>query len=144
MLQCVYVRSHVVVSDSATPWTAARQAPLSLGFPRPEYWSGLPRPSPGDLPYPGIKPTSPSVPELKANSLPLSHQEAHLTTKPWKGCIPDSLINLIFIKIRIKWYKQTYVQSRNKATNIQNKLMLTEGEKGRGINWEIGTKIYKK
>ena len=39
-----------------TPWTVARQAPLSMGFSRQEYWSGLPFPSPGDLPNPGIKP----------------------------------------------------------------------------------------
>ena len=44
----------------ATPWTVARQAPLSMGFPRQEYWSGLPFPSPGDLPNPGIKPRSPA------------------------------------------------------------------------------------
>ena len=42
----------------ATPWTVDRQAPLSLGFSRQEYWSGLPFPPPGDLPDPGIKPTS--------------------------------------------------------------------------------------
>ena len=42
----------------ATPWTIARQAPLSLGFSRQEYWSELPFPSPGDLPDPGIKPGS--------------------------------------------------------------------------------------
>ena len=41
-----------------TPWTAARQAPLSMGFPRHEYWSGLQIPSPGDLPDPGIEPAS--------------------------------------------------------------------------------------
>ena len=40
----------------ATPWTVAHQAPLSVKFSRQEYWSGLPFPSPGDLPYPGIKP----------------------------------------------------------------------------------------
>ena len=38
-----------------TPWTVACQAPLSMRFPRQEYWSGLPFPSPGDLPNPGIK-----------------------------------------------------------------------------------------
>ena len=38
----------------ATPWTVACQAPLSMGFPRQEYWSGLPFPSPGDLPEPGL------------------------------------------------------------------------------------------
>ena len=41
----------------ANPWTAACQAPLSVGFPKQKYWSGLPFPSPGDLPNPGIKPT---------------------------------------------------------------------------------------
>ena len=39
-------------------WTVAHQAPLSMEFPRQEYWSGLPFPSPGDLPDPGIEPTS--------------------------------------------------------------------------------------
>ena len=43
------------------PWTVAHQAPLSMGFSRQEYWSGLPFPSPGDLPDPGIKPTSPTL-----------------------------------------------------------------------------------
>ena len=42
----------------ATPWTAAHQAPLSTGFSRQEYWSGLPCPPPADLPDPGIKPPS--------------------------------------------------------------------------------------
>ena len=45
----------------ATSWTAARQAPLSLGFPRQEYWSGLPFPSPGDLPHSGTDPRSPAL-----------------------------------------------------------------------------------
>ena len=48
-----------VVSDSAFPWTAARQAPLSVGFSRQEYWSGWTFPSPGDLPDPGIELGSP-------------------------------------------------------------------------------------
>jgi len=55
------------VSDSAAAWTVARQAPLSLEFSRQEYWSGLPFPSPGDLPYTGVKPGSPA---LQAYSLP--------------------------------------------------------------------------
>ena len=45
----------------ATPWTIAQQAPLSMGFPRQDYWSGLPCPSPGDLPDPGIEPASPAL-----------------------------------------------------------------------------------
>ena len=44
-----------------TPWTVAQQAPLSVEFSRQEYWSGLPCPSPGDLPNPGIKPRSPAL-----------------------------------------------------------------------------------
>ena len=54
--------SHSVVSSSfAIPWTVAHQAPLCLGFSRYEYWNGLPFPSPGDLPDPGIEPTFPAL-----------------------------------------------------------------------------------
>ena len=67
----MYIHHHVQkVSKScstlATWWTVARQAPLSMGFSRQEYWSGLPFPSSGDLPDPGIKPRSPA---LQADSL---------------------------------------------------------------------------
>jgi len=55
-----------VVSHFATPWTVARQAPLTMGFSRQEHWSGWPFPSPGDLPSPAIKPRSPT---LQADSL---------------------------------------------------------------------------
>ena len=61
---CVRARAQSVVSDSATPWTVAHQAPLSMGFSRQEYWSGLPFPSPGDLPDPGIEPASLVSPAL--------------------------------------------------------------------------------
>ena len=44
-----------------TPWTVAYQAPLSMGFSRQEYWSGLPFPPPEDIPNPGIKPVSPAL-----------------------------------------------------------------------------------
>ena len=54
--------SHSVVSDSfVTPWTVARQAPLSTEFSRQEYWNGLPFPSPRDLLDPGTKPGSPEL-----------------------------------------------------------------------------------
>ena len=58
------------MSDSATPWTVACHTPLSMGFSRQEYWSGLPCPPRGDLPDPGIEPSSPA---LQADSLPLNH-----------------------------------------------------------------------
>ena len=54
--------SHSVMSNSfVTPWTVARQVPLSMGFPRPEYWSGLPFPSPGNLLDLRIESTSPAL-----------------------------------------------------------------------------------
>ena len=59
------------MSDSfATPWTVTRWAPVSVGFPRQEYWNGLPFPSPGVRPNPGIEPASPA---LQVDSLALSH-----------------------------------------------------------------------
>ena len=60
----------------ATPWTVAWQAPLSMGFSRQDYWSGLPFPSPGDLPYPGIEPRSPA---LQADALPSEPPEKHMS-----------------------------------------------------------------
>ena len=84
---CLHVRKHIFVNRHCvsvlscvrlfvTLWAVARQAPLSMGFPRLEYWSGLPFPSPGDLSDPGIKPASPVSPALQADSLLLRHGEA--------------------------------------------------------------------
>ena len=61
--------THSSILAWRTPWTVAYQAPPSMGFSRPEYWSGLPFPSPGDLPDPGIKPRSPAL-RLLADALP--------------------------------------------------------------------------
>ena len=62
---CVQVLNRVQLSE--TPWPVAHQAALSMGFPRQEYWNGLPFPSPGYLSNPGIKPVSP---RWQADSLP--------------------------------------------------------------------------
>ena len=60
-----------VVSDSSeTPWTVVHQPPLSMGFLRQEYWSGLPFPPPGDLPDPGL---NSCFLHWQVDSLPLSH-----------------------------------------------------------------------
>ena len=67
---CMHAQSLSRVQLFVTPWTVAHQAPLSMGFFRQEYWTGLSFPSPGDLPNPGIEPASPA---LQADSLPLSH-----------------------------------------------------------------------
>ena len=73
----------VLVIEFAMPRTIACQVPLSMEFSKQEYWRGLPFPSPGDLPNPGIKPRSPA---LQADSLP-----AELPEKPCishRCCLP--------------------------------------------------------
>ena len=62
LVQCVQHFTHAW--HFVTPWTAAPQAPLSMGVPRQGYWSGLPFPPPGDLPDAGVKPRSPASPAL--------------------------------------------------------------------------------
>ena len=71
------VFTHLVVSHSATPWTGAHQAPLSMGFSRQEYWSGLPFPSPGDLPDPG---SNPGLPHCRQTLYNLRHQRSPVYT----------------------------------------------------------------
>ena len=78
----------------ATLWTIASQAPLSMGFSRQEYRSGLPCPLPGDLPDPGIQPGSPT---LQADSLPLSHQRSSFTGV---GC--HALLQSAILQYKIK------------------------------------------
>ena len=81
------------MSDSVTPWTVAHQAPLSVEFSRQEYWSGLPSPSPGDLPDLGVKPRSPA---LWANSLQSKPPGKPFTTQittpnsVWLWRLPDT------------------------------------------------------
>ena len=65
--ECCAVHSCSIISDTATPWTVACQAPLSMGFSMQEYWSRLPCPPPWNLPNPGIEPRSPA---LQVDSLP--------------------------------------------------------------------------
>ena len=75
ILPCAAVLNHFShVQLFATPWAIVRQAPLSTGFYRQEYWSGLPRPPPGDLPDAGIELVSSP---LQADCLLLSHRGSH-------------------------------------------------------------------
>ena len=81
-----------VMSDSfANTWTVAHQAPLSMGFSRQEYWSGLPFPSPGGLTDTGIKPGSPA---LQADSLP-----SESPGKPINHCSSAKILNNCRLKI---------------------------------------------
>ena len=75
-----YVFSHLQLFG--TSWTVACEAPPTMGFPRQEYWSGLPFPPPGVLPDLGIEPRCPTYPALQADSLPPRYQGSlHLSTK---------------------------------------------------------------
>ena len=77
-LYCLLFSCSIGSDSFATSWTVACQVPLGLfhGISQAEYWSGLPFPSPGDLPDPGIEPASPfsKSPALQVGSVPLSHQ----------------------------------------------------------------------
>ena len=81
----------------ATPWTVAYVAPLSLGFPRQEYWSGLPFPSPGDLPKPGIEPGSSALQILV---------HRHMTNKWTKKCQIKWILTLFWgwSTAMIEWF----------------------------------------
>ena len=72
-----------------TPWTVTYQVPPSMEFSRQEYWSGLPFPSPGDLPDPGIEPGSPA---LQADALP--------SEPPGKSTISNSLLIIKYHRMK--------------------------------------------
>ena len=83
------------------PWTVALQAPLSMEFSRQEYWSGLPCPSPGDLPDPGMDPGSPA---LQADSLPSEPWvEGHrIRMTAGLSCVSDIQPRFLVIKVRAR------------------------------------------
>ena len=86
-----------VVSNSATPWTAARWSSLSVGFPRQEYGSGLPFPSPGDLPEPGIERVSPTFAGTLFTTEPPEKPLLLRELASFFGCGPfsESLLHLL-------------------------------------------------
>ena len=82
-----------------TLWTVVCQAPLSMGFSRREYWSGLPCPPPGDLPHPGIEPSSPA---LQADSLPEPPAKPKMAIPPdWStDCYADQNLSWLLCRNR--------------------------------------------
>ena len=87
----------------ATPWTVVHQAPLSMGFPRKEYWSGLPFPPPGHLPDPGIKPTSPVSPAV-AGGIFTTEQPGNVTAESapnWSYPVSNKILNSSRTKLQI-------------------------------------------
>ena len=113
---CVYVcvcaaQSLSCVQLFATLWTTAHQAPLSMGFPRQEYWSGLPFPSSGDLSNPGIKPTSLVSPALVARFFTIVASKTVL-----------KIMNFLFRKNSIKKNNKNQLQSRDNSVYILSHL----------------------
>ena len=96
---CTKVKSLSRVQPFGTPWAVDCQAPPSMGFSRPEYWSGLPFPSPGDLPDQGIGPGSPT---LQADSLP---------SEPPNVCMSISQFTKSKIRVQSK-------QAKGKCLNL--------------------------
>ena len=94
---CVCVCVCSITSDFAIPWTKASQAPLSMEFSRQEYWCGL---SPGNLPDPGIEPTSPMSPVLAGRSFNTSASWEVTCYKSWlKFCNVNSVSEVQVPKI---------------------------------------------
>ena len=83
-----------------TPWTVAHQAPQSMGFSRQEYWSGLPFPSSGDLPNPGMEPGSPALQTDALPSEPPGNPEVNKGT-PNRGLICQITLLIPFLQVCI-------------------------------------------
>ena len=93
----------------ATLWTVAHQTPLSMGYPRQEYWSELPFPFPGDLPNPEVEPVSPAAPALQADSLlpsPLGSPKALMLSSKRTGY---PLLSISLKGRRLGWYETLLV-----------------------------------
>ena len=123
----------------ATPWTVAYQVSLSMEFSRQEYWSGLPFPSPGDLPDPGIEPRSPA---LQTDTL-----TSELPGKPfymhYKWCLPSSRMLSTFnilSQSNPKWHNNPYLVSRGCSRSLEKLTELFQPK----LQVRSETRIYSK
>ena len=112
LLQCMKVKSESEVAQSCltlhNPWTAAYQAPLSMGFSRQEYWSGLPFPSPGDFPDLGIEAGSPA---LQADSLPSEPPGKLMPLTTWLCSVDANCFKFLFMSNLLGEYKSAPLRS---------------------------------
>ena len=115
-----------VMSDSVIPWTVANQTPLSMGFSKQEYWSGLPFPPPGGPPDPGIKFTSPTAPGLQADSLLLNNWESPEIIHTWvqicilKEISPGCSLEGMMLKLKLQYFGHLM----RRADSLEKTLML--------------------
>ena len=107
------------VRHFATPWTVAYQTSLPMGFSRQEYWSGLPFPSPGALPDPGIEPRSPALQADTLSSEPpgktsLKHNARKIFTETIRGKDQENIYqNNTVIEILVKYKKKSLVRRKS-------------------------------
>ena len=125
------------------PWTAAHQAPLSMGFSRQEYWNGSPCPPPGDIPHPGIEPMTPVSPALQVDSLPLSHPEA-----PKNGHALEQIPVLLRLWLREACgkhglYVNTSVNPEEQHWGHQSVILPAEGNLSAAFSWPQMSTCYK-
>ena len=112
-----------------TPWTVDYQTPLSVGFSRQEYWSGLPCPSPGDLPNPGIEPTSLMSPALARGCL--------TTSATWEALIAIPKLLLVvgrgetnFIGENVSQSTLVAVIKYHRLSGLNNKNVFSHSSRG--------------
>ena len=125
------VKSLSHVQLFVTPWTVAYQAPQSVGFSRQEYWSGLPFPSPEDLPHPGIKPRSPTVSaDALLSEPPAKSRESRISIEGRmdKYTVMNSHTGILYIALKMHEcismdeYQKQNIDLKNLAANKWKKL----------------------
>ena len=131
------VKSFSRVRLFATPWTVAYQAPPLMRFSTQECWSGLPFPSPEDLPNPGIEPWSPA---LQADALPSEppgkpKEDLQMANKHMKGCSASLIIREMQIKTTMRYHLMTVRMGTIK--NIQT-INAGEGAEIRELSYTVG------
>ena len=117
-----------------TIWTVAHQAPLSMGFSRQEYWSGLPFPSPGDLPHPGIKLRSPALQAVSCISGGFFTEQAsketpNLPSASWRPRKGDGLVSVQPPALRTRGLNSV-------SSSLRLKVLETEAWMSMGWEWK--------
>ena len=130
------VLSHVWLL--ATPWTVTHQTPLSLGFCRQEYWTGLPFPPPEDLPNPGIKSTSPVSPALQEDSLPAEPIVKHLT-QCMLGCFSHVWLFVTPWTVAHKAPLSMGFSGKNTGVGCHFLLQGIFPTRGSSLHWHVGS-----